>query len=142
MYYYHIAQNGSGKTLANLVNLEQFAKVLSIQIYIIKLWVDCVMNKYCANSGEHPWLKLFTTKSTWTSFNYCHSLCQYVSLGLPCSLSQGSYAPSLRAFQIEHLHISVIPSLHLNLYKCTYHFSTTCNDKINNCGFKFNVASE
>ena len=29
-----------GKTLANLVNLEQFAEVLPIQIYIIELQVD------------------------------------------------------------------------------------------------------
>ena len=29
-----------GKTLANLVNMEQFAKVLPIQIYITKLQVD------------------------------------------------------------------------------------------------------
>jgi len=28
------------KTLANLANPEQFAKVLPVQIYIIKLWID------------------------------------------------------------------------------------------------------
>ena len=34
------------ETLANLPNLEQFAKVLPIQIYIIKLWVDSMTNEY------------------------------------------------------------------------------------------------
>ena len=33
------------ETLTNLANPEQFDKVLPIQIYIIKLWVDSVMNE-------------------------------------------------------------------------------------------------
>ena len=32
-----------------------------------------------------------------------------VSIGLPGSLSQGNYAPSLGAFQIKHLYIGVNP---------------------------------
>ena len=27
-------------------------------------------------------------------------------------------------------------------YKCPHHFSTTCDDKVNDCGFKFSVAGE
>ena len=42
------------KTLTNLANLEQFAKVLPIQIYIIKLWVDSMMNE-CQTNSEHAW---------------------------------------------------------------------------------------
>ena len=40
-----------------------------------------------------------------------------VSIGLPGSLSLGSYAPSLRAFQIKYIRVipSVIPSPHLTL---------------------------
>ena len=56
------AKRWQGKTLANLPNLEQFAKVIPIQIYIIKLQVDSA--ECPANSGEHAWLKLVTTKST------------------------------------------------------------------------------
>ena len=51
------AKRWQGKTLANLVNLEQFAKVLPIQIYIvyiIKLRLDSMTNEYQANS-EHAW---------------------------------------------------------------------------------------
>ena len=43
-----------GKTLANLANPEQFAQVLLIQIYIIKLRVDSMTNEYRANS-KHAW---------------------------------------------------------------------------------------
>ena len=70
----------AGETLANLVNPEQFVKILPIQIisYIIKLWVDSTTNEYQANSKEHAWLKLVTTKSTWTLFNHHYSLCQYL----------------------------------------------------------------
>ena len=38
----------------NLVSPEQFAKVLPIQIYIIKLRVDSMTNEYQANS-KHAW---------------------------------------------------------------------------------------
>ena len=53
----------------NLVNPKQFTKVLPIQIYIIKVRVDSAMNEYQAKSGEHAWLKLLTTNSTWILFN-------------------------------------------------------------------------
>ena len=57
----------------------------------------------------HGWLKLVTNKSTWTPFNHRYSLSVPASLGLPGSLSQGSYAPSLGEFQIKHLYI-LVPS--------------------------------
>ena len=60
-----------------------------------------------------------------------------VSLGLPGSLSQGSYALLLGAFQIKHLHICVILDC-----KHKHHFSATHDGKINNCGFRFSVACE
>ena len=94
-----------GKTLASLANPEQFTQVLTIQIYIIKLWVDCTTNQHRANSGEHAWLKLVTTKSTWTPLQPMP-----VSLALAGSLSQRSYVPSLGAFQIKHLYIRVTPT--------------------------------
>ena len=68
-----------------------------------------------------------------------------VSIGLPGSCSQGSYSPSLGAFQIKHLYIrvilSVIPSPHLTLQTHTF-FSATRDDKIKDCGFKFSMACE
>ena len=58
------------------------------------------MKEYRANSWEHAWLKLVATKSTWTlpiptTVRSLQSM--LVSLGLPGSLSQRSYAPSLEA---------------------------------------------
>ena len=82
------------------------AKVLLIQIYIVKLQVDSMTNEYRANSREHAWLKLVTTKSIQLPLQPMP-----VSHGLPGSLLQGSYAPSLKAFQIKHLY-SCHPKYH------------------------------
>ena len=60
----------AGKTLANLANPEQFAKVLPIQID--KLREDSMMNEYQANS-EHAWKLQTIAKSTWTPFNHHYS---------------------------------------------------------------------
>ena len=132
---YCIAQNGGGKT----VNLEQFAKVLPIKIYIIKLQVDSTTNEYRVNSGEHAWLKLVTDKSIQSPLQPMP-----VFLEIPSSLSQGSYAPSLGAFQIKHLYTCVIRSIilspHLIDTAKAHHSSTTHDDKINDCGFKISVA--
>ena len=60
-----------------------------------------------------------------------------VSLGLPCSKKLYSVIGS-----ILHLYIHVIPiaiPLPHSHYKRSHHFSTTHEDKINNCGFKFSV---
>ena len=59
--------------------------------------INSATNEYQANSGEHAWLNLVTTKSTWTLFNPCYSpQSMPVALALPGlgSLSQRSYAPS------------------------------------------------
>ena len=65
-----------------------------------------------------------------------------VSIGLPDSRSQGSYAPSWKKlFQIKHLYICVIPSVILSPNcKCAHYFNATRDDKINDCSFKFSVA--
>ena len=57
-----------------------------------------------------------------------------VALGLPGSLSQRSYAPSL----------GVLYSCYPKCYHCkrSHYFSTTHDDKVNDCGFKFSVACE
>ena len=57
-----------GKTLANP---EQFAKVLPIQIYIIKLRVDSMTNEYQVKS-EHAW-KLQTINL----LGLCSITCRY-----------------------------------------------------------------
>ena len=74
-YALYSAKQWREKFLANLVNLEQFVKVLPIQIYIIKLRVDYSMtNEYQANS-KHAW-KLQVCiyyKFTWTLLNHHYS---------------------------------------------------------------------
>ena len=53
-----------------------------------------------------------------------------------------NYAPLLGAFQIKHFYIQVIPGIipHNTLHcKCVHHFRAACNDKINDCAFKFSV---
>ena len=65
---------------------------------------------------KNAWLKLVTTKSTWTLFNPRFSSIATVHansswITVPGSLSQRSYALSLETFQIKHLYICVIPSV-------------------------------
>ena len=68
-----------------------------------------------------------------------------VSLGLHGSLSQGSYALSLGAFQIKHLYInvilSVIPSPHLTQQTRTI-LVPHVMIKLNDCGFEFSMVCE
>ena len=55
-------------------------------------------------------------------------------LELPGSLSQGSYIPSLKAFQTS-LYLYVVSPYHTWHCKHLHHFSPAYDNKINNCGF-------
>ena len=58
----------------------------------------------------------------------------YLSLGLLNSLSQESYALDLSLEHFNHLYIHGILSPYLILQTNTHHFSTTRDDKMNDCG--------
>ena len=66
-----------------------------------------------------------------------------VSIELPGSHSQESYAPSLGALNIFIFVSSRVLSPHHTQHcKCAHYFNATCNDKINDCGFKFSVVCQ
>ena len=105
-------------------------------------------NQYQANSREHAWLKLVATKSTWTlsSIPVTVRLLQSmpVALGLPGFLSimsLGNFHKEVMLCHWEHFKLNIMSSRVLSPhYKCPHHFSATCDDKVNDCGFKFSVA--
>ena len=99
--------------------------------------INSMTNEYRANNREHAWLKLVATKSTWTLFNPRYSPITTV------------YASSswMTRFSFTMKLCSVIGSIIFMSsrvlsphYKCPHHFSTTHDDKVNDCGFKFNMA--
>ena len=69
-------QNSGGE------NFGEFGKSAAIRqsfthpnLYHKTVGINSATKEYLANSGEHAWLKLVTTKSTWTLFNPRYSLC-------------------------------------------------------------------
>ena len=68
--------------------------------------INSATNQCQANIGEHAWLKIVTTTSTWTLLNPATVYAS--SSWIPDFLSHRSYA---RAFQVKHLYICVIPSV-------------------------------
>ena len=135
-------------------------QILPIQIYIriIKLQVASTTNgkkrgacmveisHYHTSLTSFTWLMVYVTIKS-THMDSLQSPLQPMSVShrLPGSLSQGSYVPFIRS----------IPN-YISLYSChpryyplttldtanAHHFSATCDDKINICGFKFSVKSE
>ena len=73
-------------------------------LYHKTVGINSATNEYRANSGEHAWLKLVTTKSTWTLFNPHYSLIAtvYASSSWITRFSFTSYAPSLGALYSCH----------------------------------------
>ena len=114
-------------------------------------------NEYQANS-ERAWQVLTIGKSTWTPFNHRYSHRLYsalykksrlsmlpVSIALPSSRLQGSYAPSWKYFKLNiFIFVSsrVLSPHHTWHYRHACYFNATRDDKINNCGFKFSVVCQ
>ena len=101
--------------------------------------INSATNEYQANSGKHAWLNLVTTKSTWTLFNPCYSpIATVYASSSWITRPRFSFTKKLCSVIGSIIFMSsqvFITSLHM-----PHHFSTTRDDKVNDCGFKFSVA--
>ena len=103
--------------------------------------INSAMSECQANSGEHAWLKLVTTKqatkSTWTLIDprYSPIATVYASSSW---ITRFSFTKKL--FSVIESIIFMSSQVLSPHYKRPHHFSATRDDKVNDCGFKFSVA--
>ena len=122
----------------NLANPEPFAKSFTHpNLYHKTVGINSMMNEYRENSGEHAWLKLVATKSTWTLFNPRYS---------PITTVYASSSWITRFYFTKKL-CSIIGSIIFMSsrvlsphYKHPHHLSATRDDKVNDCGSKFSAS--
>ena len=137
---YHIV---AGKTLVNLVDPEQFAKNFThlslchktggrLKIHHNK-WIP---SKELKLVEEHTWPRVSPGHlTTWTPFNHHYSLCTTWHSFLSKKVMLHHWEHS------KHLYThGTYPLTTLDTAKCTHHFITTHDDKINNWVFKFSMA--
>ena len=99
------------------------------------------MKEYQANSGEHAWLNLVTTKSTWTLFNPCYSPIATVYASSSW-ITRPRFSFAKKLCSVIGSIIFMSSRVFITSLQMPHHFSTTHYDKVNYRGFKFSAMCE
>ena len=100
--------------------------------------INSATNEYQANSREHAWLNLVTTKSTWTLFNPCYSPITTVYANSSW-ITRPRFSFAKKLCSVIGSIIFMSSRVFITSLQTPHYFSTTRDDKVNDCGFKFSA---